>query len=102
MFQFTIRSADDAQMNLPFFLRPDAAELSVLQHLQQLRLHSRFELGDFIEEQRAAVRHFDAPRFRDIGASKSSALIAEQFALKQRARDRRAVYLHKRSVSPRR
>ena len=74
-----------------FRFAAQAAHFAVLQHAQQFGLRRRGHLADFIEQQRAAVGEFktsDAPFRR---ARKSPALVAENLALHQRFRNRRAV-----------
>ena len=46
--------------------------------------------------------HFYPPRLGAIGAGESALFIAEQFALQQRARNRRAIYFHVWAGTPRR
>src|SRR5579859_4640663 len=77
LFEFAVRGADYAHFDFLVFLRADAAELTVLQKLQQLRLQRHIEFGNFIEEQRAAMRHLDATGLHSIGAGESSFFVAE-------------------------
>jgi len=44
LFELAVRGADDADFDFLVFLRANAAELSVLQKLQQLRLQRHIEL----------------------------------------------------------
>src|SRR5487761_289230 len=101
LLQVPIGGAYDTDIDLPLSLTADAAELSILQDLQELGLHSRLKFRNFVEEQGAAVRHFHAAGFRRIGSGEGSPLIAEQFALKQRARDRRTIHFYERADSRR-
>src|SRR5437879_6656000 len=86
-FQLPVCCADDPDVHLAILLSADPAELSVLQQLQQLGLQRHLHLTDFVQEQRSAVCHLDPPGLGTPGASKSSLLISEQFALQQRARN---------------
>ena len=93
-FQFSIGGADHADFDFLVFLRADAAELAILQKLQQLRLQAHVEFGNFIEKQRAAMRHFDAARLGAVGAGEGSFFVAEQFAFEKRAGNRGTIHLH--------
>src|SRR6185369_13491715 len=69
----------------------EAAEAAFLEHAQQLDLRGRRHLADLVEEQRAAIREFEAA-LAPIGRTGERALlVAEDFALQQRFRNRRAV-----------
>src|SRR5256885_15239326 len=54
-FQISIGGANHAHFHFLVFLRSNAAELAILQKLQQFRLQSHVEFRNFIKEQRAAV-----------------------------------------------
>ena len=58
-FQIAIGRGDDAHIHLHVAHAADAADDLVFQHAQQLGLQQRREFADFIEEQRAAVGHFE-------------------------------------------
>ena len=74
-------------------LPPDALELAVLEHPQQLGLQVERQLADLVEEQRAAVRDLE-PTFPHPGrAGERALLVPEQLALDQRRRHRRTVHL---------
>ncbi len=78
----------------------DPPHLAVLQHAQVLRLQVRAHLGDLVEEDGAAVGQLEVagpPRHR---AGEGPLLVAEQLALEQRLRDRRAVHRHERPLGP--
>ena len=64
--------------------RRRAAHLARLEHAQQLGLHLRVELGDLVEEQRAAVGFAASSRRRLLGARVRAALGAEQQTLGER------------------
>jgi hypothetical protein len=69
----------------------DRPHLAVLEHAQQLHLQRRRELGDLVEEQRAAVRLADQALGRVRGTGERPLHVAEQLRLEQLARDRAAV-----------
>src|SRR5262249_9676256 len=61
--------------------RPSAAEafeLVLLQHAQNLCLRARAPVADFVEEQRASVRLFEAADALLVGAGERALLVAEQ------------------------
>ena len=63
-------------------------------------MQTEVELGDFVEEKRAAMGHFHAPWFRSVGPGEGSFFVSEELAFEQRARNRRAVDFHERTISP--
>ncbi len=58
------------------------------------------QLADFVEKNRAAMRQSEASLALFSRAGKSALFVAEQFALDQRRRDRRAVDFDQRSIAP--
>ena len=80
---------------------PDAFELALLQHAQQLRLERRAHGPDLVEEQRAPVRLLEPPLAVADGAGERAAHVAEQLRLEQRFRDRAAVERHEPVGAPR-
>ena len=99
-FQLTIRGADHAHFDLLVFLGADAAELAILEQLQQLRLQTHVEFGDFIEEQRAAMRHLNSTGLGAEGAGEGSFFIAEKLTLEQGPRNGGTIHLHPRTALP--
>ena len=78
-----------------------AVKLPLLQNPQQLGLQPQRHLAYFVEQQRAPMRQFEAPRFGRHGSSKGTPGIAEQFAFEQRLGKRRAIHRHKRTIAAR-
>ena len=91
-----MRRGDDPHVHPARLRRTDALELAFLQHPQQLGLDVRGELADLVEEDRAAVRELEAALPHRHRAGERAALVAEQLALDQRRRQRRAVHAHER------
>ena len=58
-------------------------ELVLLQHAQNLGLRARAHVADFIEEQRAAVRLFEAADALLVGAGEGALLVTEEFRFEQ-------------------
>ena len=77
-------------------------ELALLQHAQDLGLGHRREVGDLVEEQRAAVGQLEPALLAPGGAGEGALLVAEQLGLEQRLGQRRAVDGHERPAPPRR
>ena len=71
-------------------------ELAVLQDVQQLGLQRRRHLADLVEHDRAVLRELELADARSAGAGEGAALVAEQLALEQVGRQRRAVDLDER------
>ena len=78
----------------------DALELLLLQHAQQLRLQVEPHLGDFVEQQRAAVRALERALDALDRAGERALLVAEQRALDEAFGQRRAIQLDERAVAP--
>ena len=81
--QVAIGGGDPANVGENGPVAADALELLLLQHPQQLRLQWRVELGDFVEEEGAAVRQLDAAASSCIGAGERAFFMAEEFTLEQ-------------------
>ena len=73
-------------------LRPtDPLDLAFLDGAQQLRLQVEPQVADFVEEQRAVRRQLELPELLAVRAGKRSALVAEESAFGELARNRRQV-----------
>ncbi len=92
----TIRALEP-QLLLP----AEAGEGAVLDHAQDLLLEGERHVADLVEEQRAALRLLELARPALVGAGEGAALVAEQLALEQRLRERRAVDGEERARRPR-
>jgi hypothetical protein len=58
------------------------------------------QFADLVEKQRSTLRQFKPPPPLPGRASESAPLVAEQFAFKQRFRNRRAIDLNTRGIAP--
>jgi hypothetical protein len=74
----------------------EAADDSVLEDLEQLRLQGRREHPDLVEEQRPAMRQLKETRLGLVGARESAALVAEQLRFEEGLWNRRAVDVDER------
>ena len=83
---------DHAHVDLDRLGAADAADLALLQHAQELRLHLRPDVADLVEEQRAAAAPPRTGRaWRATAPVKAPLRVAEQLALEQRLGERGAV-----------
>ena len=86
-----VRGGDDPHVDLDRRRPADAVEGALLQHAQELGLRRRRELADLVQEDRAAVGELELPEPARRGAREGALLVAEELALEQRVRNRRAV-----------
>jgi len=82
-FEIAMGRRDQPHIHLDRAAAAHALQFALLQHAQQLGLKGRRDLADFVEEQRAAVGHFEAALARTHGAGKGTLLVAEEFRLEQ-------------------
>ena len=97
-FEVFVGCRDDPHIDLDGVIAADALELLLLQDAQKLGLEGRGNLADLVEENRALVGEFESPLARADGAGEGSLFMTEQFGLKDRFRQRRAIYLHEGSL----
>src|SRR6266702_122280 len=71
----------------------DAGELTVLEHVEELALERRVQISDLVEEDRAVVGRLELAELELVGAGEGPALVTEQLALQELARDRGTVDL---------
>ena len=84
LFQISMRGTNDTDVDLLRFVVSDAAYFAAFQHSQQLGLHRLRQLADLVQEQRAAVRHFEQSDTMFIRAREGSLAMPEQLAFDQR------------------
>ncbi len=89
--QIPVGGEDQAHIHLHRRRTPDALELALLQHAQQLGLKRGRDVTDLVQEQGAAVRHLEAALALPLGAGERAFFVPEEFALQQRLGQRRAV-----------
>ncbi len=95
-----MRGRDDAHVGADRLAAADGGELAFLQHPQQARLRVGWHVADLVEEQRAAGGLLEAALAAIGRPGEGAALVAEQLALDQLARDRRHVDRHERARAP--
>ena len=96
-----VRRGEHAHVDVHHVLAADARDLAALQGAEHLRLRHEVHVADLVEEERAAVRLLEEPALLLLRAGEGAALVAEQLALDELARDRGAVHLHERAVHSR-
>ncbi len=96
-----IGGRDHAHIHFEFRLAAQAAHLRILQNAQQLGLRRHRHFADFIEQQRAVLRHFEAAGAALRRAREGAFFVAEQLAFNQRFRQRRAVDGDERALTAR-
>src|SRR5262249_5561119 len=96
-----IRGRDDAHVDGHRHAAADTVDLVLLQHAQELRLESELHVADLVEQDRAAVRELELAGLADERAGERTALVSEELALEQLARQRCAVDGDERSAPPR-
>ena len=65
--------------------------MPVLQHTEELGLHSGRQLADLVEEERPAARHLEAPALELVRAGERAALVTEQLGFHKRVGQRGAI-----------
>ena len=89
-----MRRGDDAHVHRDRRRAAQSLDRALLEHPEQLDLHFQRQIADLIEKERGPVRQLEAADLLRQGAGVRALLTAEQLALHQRARDRRAVHPH--------
>ena len=100
--QLPVGRRHDPDVDSDFLVAAQPREGPVLEHVEQLGLERQRHLADLVQEDGAAVGLLEAAELPAFGAREGPALVAEQLALQQVARHRRAVDLDERPVPPRR
>src|SRR5256886_17682387 len=79
--QHAVGRGDDARVDRVRLAAAAAQALALLQRAQELHLDVRRDLGDLVEEERAAVGALEAAGARRDGAREGALLVAEELAL---------------------
>ena len=94
MFQHAVGGGDHAHVDLNTLAAADALKAAILQHTQQLHLHRRGDIADFVQEKRSFMGLFEAPLALANGASERPFLVAEKLAFQERLRHGGAIDSH--------
>ncbi len=89
--EVAVGRGDETDVDAQFLRAADAGERAVFEKAQQLGLERLAHVGDFVEENRAAVGFLDAAGLLFERAGERALFVAEQFAFEQRFRNRGAV-----------
>jgi hypothetical protein len=71
-----------------------ALKLLLLQNAQKFRLQRQWQVPNFVQEESAGIRHFEAAEFLCYGSGESTLLVAKQFTLQQIEGNGSAVQFH--------
>ena len=99
--QIGIRERHQARVHAQRFGAAEALEGALLEHAQQLRLHSGSERRDFVEHDGAALRHLEASRLARHGAGERAALVAKKLGFDKLRRQAGAIDFQERRVAAR-
>ena len=96
-----MRRGDDPDVDAHGLRAAEPLDLPLLEHAQQLDLNVGRQVADLVEKDRRVIGQLEPPDLPRQGAGKGALLPAEQLALDERARDRRAVDAHHDATAPR-
>ncbi len=96
-----IRERHKARFHAERIRTAQALESALFEHAQEFGLHAGSERGDFVEDDRAALRHFEAARLARHGARERSALVAEKFGFDKFGRKAGAINFQKWRIATR-
>src|SRR5436305_929838 len=82
--QIHVRSRDNPHVGFENFTATNPGELTILKYAQQAHLRRQSHLANFIEEQGAAVRFFEATFSARARVSERALLMPEQLRFEQR------------------
>ena len=99
--QLLVRCAYDAHVHRVFLGRPDLAHFLLLYRPQQLDLHGKRQIGDFVQKQRAAAGGLEKSVAFGVGARKGAFLVAEELGFHQVFGNGTAIDGHERLGAPR-
>ena len=89
--QHAVGRGDDAHVERHGLTAAEAFDFALLQHAQQFGLQRQRHLGDFVQQQRAALRLLEFAGVRVGRAGEGAALVAEQHGFEHVLGDGRAV-----------
>src|SRR5262245_58297251 len=98
--QVAVGSRNYAHVEWQILQPADAPERAFFEHAQELRLQADLELADLVQKDRSAFGLLEQSLLATFRVGECAFLIAEEFALDQRPRDRRAVDGDERLIGP--
>ena len=100
-FQVFVGGGHAAKVHLDGLIAPDAHDLSLLQHAQQIGLGFEADVADFVEKDSASFGNFEFSFLTILRSGKGPFLVAEEFAFQQCFCQRSAVDYYQRMKPPR-
>src|SRR5260370_2008366 len=94
LIEMLIGRGDYSRIDLDCLRAADPFEGPLLQEAQQLGLHHRSQVADFVEQDRATLGRFEPSRLVFDRTGKRTAHVSEEFALEQMLAQRRACNLY--------
>src|SRR5258705_349544 len=91
--EIDVGRADETEVHVHEPVAADGTVFALLQHAQQLGLQVWGHLANLVEQERAALGHLEEAHLVGVRPRERALLVAEQLALDQVLRDRRAVDL---------
>ena len=88
-----VGGGDQPDVDLPLAYRAQAAKALFLQYLEQLGLHTRIDIADFVEEDRAAIGDFEDTRLARGCPGEGALLMTEQLGFQEVRRQPRAIQI---------
>ena len=98
--QGDIGRGDDPHVDRHGAATAERTYLSLLENPQQLRLRGQGEVGDLVEEERAARSELEVPLLAPGGTRECAPLVTEELGFDERVRDRSAVQGHEQLAAP--
>src|SRR5712692_3667065 len=92
LLEIDVRGGNQAELGFDRLRPADALDLAFLDRAQQLGLQIEPQIADLVEEQRAVRRQLELAQLLPVRAGERAALVSEQRALGELARDRREVH----------
>jgi hypothetical protein len=100
--EIPVRGRDETDIDRTSLGLAESHHLAFLNGPQELDLHRRRDVADFIQEQCAALRRFEDAEAIANGPGEGAAHMAEELGLEERVGQRAAVDRHKRTLGARR
>src|SRR5579883_1347758 len=94
--------ADNPSLDAPLGSVSKRGKSPVLQEMEQFALQGEIEITDFVQEKRASMSQFGAPRLGVAGPGERSADVAEELTLQKWSGNRRTVHANERASCVRR
>ncbi len=96
-----MRSDHHAHIHLDGLVAPDALDLALFQHAQQLCLHGHGHIADFIQKKCSAFGLFELAEMFGRGTGKCALFVAKKLRLDQFRRNGRAIQGDEGMILPR-